>query len=160
MPKEIIIKTDSREQNPWMFPVETKESQKSKASMIIGSEVVGLNAADYTIKGFEDIIRIERKNGFGELFGNYSPKANRERFEREMDKLIDIKHKYILIETALNKDTLGLSVPQFKYGLPANVVFKWLIELQLQYGVHVMFVGDCGQKTARNIFEEIIKIYG
>lgn len=148
-----------REQTPWTFSKEDKVHSGFK-SIVIGSVVDSMDAADYSIVGYEDIIRIERKNGFGELFGNYSPKTNRERFEREMEKLRDVKHKYLIIETSLTKDSLCLSVPQFKFGMPASVVMRWLIELQLEYGIHVMFVGDAGCKTVRNIFEEIIKKYG
>ena len=53
-----------------------------------------------------------------------------------------------------------MSVPQIYKGPPSNVVLKWLTSLQIQYGIHFMFVGDCGKKVARNIFDEIIKRYG
>jgi len=159
MPKEIVVRIDAREQTPWIFEKEEKVSSSYK-SIVIGSEINSLDAADYSIVGYEHLVRIERKNGFQELFGNMMPKENKERFEREMEKLIDIPHKYILIETNLNKDSLGMSVPQIYKGPPSNVVLKWLTSLQIQYGIHFMFVGDCGKKVARNIFDEIIKRYG
>jgi hypothetical protein len=148
-----------REQTPWEFRKEEKVSSSYK-SIVGGSVVDSLDAADYSIVGYEDIIRIERKNGFQELFGNMMPKEHKERFEREMEKLRDIPHKYILIETSLNKDALGLSIPQMYKGPPAGKVLNWLTSLQLEYNISWMFVGDCGKKIARTIFDEIVRKYG
>lgn len=88
------------------------------------------------------------------------PKENKDRFEREMEKLRDIPHKYILIETTLNKDTLGMSVPQIYKGPPCNTVIKWLTNLQLEYNINWIFVGDSGKKVARTIFDEVVRKYG
>lgn len=159
MPKEITVRIDAREQTPWEFHKENKVGSSYK-TIVSGSIVDSLDAADYSIVGYEHLVRIERKNGFQELFGNMMPKENKERFEREMEKLISIPHKYILIETNLNKDTLGMSIPQMYKGPPCNSIIKWLMNLQLQYGINWMFVGDCGKKVARTIFDEVVRKYG
>lgn len=151
---DITIIRDTREKEGWVWEPEEKKPGKVR---IAGMEVAGLTAGDYSIVGAEHIVRIERKNGFGELFGNMSPKSHKERFEREMEKLEDIPLKYIVIETSLNEDTLGLSVPQMRSGPPASSVLKWLTELQMTYGVHIIWAGDCGKKVAETIFRQVAR---
>lgn len=153
--KDITVLVDSREQKPWQFDIE--EPKSGYSTRITSSEVTGLDCGDYSVKGYEDLIRIERKMGFGELFNNMIPKTNKDRFEREMEKLQQIKYKYILIESNLSKDIMGLSVGQMFKGPPCSKVFRWLNEIEIKYGVHVNFVGDCGPKVARLIFDNVIK---
>lgn len=162
MPKSLpVIKVlvDTREQKPWMFEPEEKVSGKIQ---FIGSEVVTLSAGDYTIsiddKPLNDIVVIERKMGFCELFGNMSPVSNKERFEREMEKLRNVPFKYLIIESSINSDIWGMSVPQYKsVGPPVSRVFEWVINLQQEYGIVPIWAGDCGKKCARRIFEQVAR---
>lgn len=151
----IIIK-DSREQLGWDFELEEKKSGRIQ---VLGTEIGCLDAGDYSIKDHIDLVRIERKMGIREVFGNYSPVYNKERFEREMEKLRPIKHKFILIESFLSQDLMSLTVPQYKYGLPFSRVYDWLTYLEMEYDIHVQFVGDSGKRAARIIFENIAKRY-
>ena len=151
-----IICIDSREQKPWMFDPEEKKSGKTR---ILGSEIIALDAADYAIKGAEDLVRIERKAGFCELFGNMTPKDHKIRFENEMEKLRKVKHKYIVIEDSVSNDILGLSIPQSFKSPPLSVVYRWLFELQMEYGIVPIFAGNAGKRTARNIFEVVARKY-
>jgi len=151
---EITIIRDTREQQGWIFEPEEKKPGKIR---VLGTETATLDAADYSVKGYEDLIRIERKNGFGELFCNMSPKAHKERFEREMEKLRHIPYKYIIVETVLSDDALCLSVPQMFRGPPSSAVLKWLFELQMEYGIVPVFAGDAGQRTARYLIELAIR---
>ncbi len=153
---DITVKIDTREQTPWIFEPELNKRSGYK-TRIAGSEIGTLSEGDYSLIGFEDQIRIERKVGFGELFGNFCPKEHKDRFEREMERLRPIPYKYLLVESNLSKDIMGLSVGQMFKGPPCSKVFKWLNELQMDYGINVMFVGDCGKKVARTIFENFIK---
>ena len=153
---EITIIRDTREHanNGWWF---NEEEKKPGRIRVTGTVSQALDAADYTVLGYEDVVRIERKAGICELFGNMIPVANRERFEREMEKLRDIPYKYIVIETNLNDDVLGLSVPQMFKGPTSSSVVKWLFELQMEYGVVPVFAGGCGKRVARYIFENAIR---
>ena len=153
---EFSIIRDTREKNGWFFDEEEKKPGKYR---VVGTVVDTLDAGDYSIKGYEKLVRIERKNGFCELFGNFSPKDNNERFIREMEKLKDIPHKYILIESQLTDDILGLSIPQMRFGPPSSAILKWLTEISIEYNVMPMFVGSCGKMVARYIFEHIAKKY-
>ncbi len=150
----IIRDTREKEDQGWMFEPEEKLPGKIQ---ILGTVEAGLDAGDYTIQGYEDQIRIERKQGFCELFGNMSPLAHRERFEREMEKLRSIPYKYLVIEGMLTHDVLGMSIPQFTKSPPTSAVVRWLFSLQMEYGIVPVFAGECGKKTARYIFEQFMR---
>lgn len=152
---KIIIEFDTREKNPWLFETEDKPKSGYK-SQVVGCELATLTEGDYRMKNSELIV-IEKKAGFGELFGNFSPKANQERFEREMEKLQKFKYKYIVIEGNLSNDILGMSPVQFKYAPPASAILRWLLEIQMKYGVNFIFAGDSGKKVVRNIFEMVVR---
>lgn len=155
LPELTIIK-DTREQKGWDFPCEEKVAGKVR---FVGTEINTLDAGDYSIKGAEDLIRIERKYGFAELFGNMSPKESKDRFEREMERLRHIRHKYVLIEGNISNDMLTLSVPQIYKGPPGSSLMKWLIDLQFEYDVQLLPCGDAGKRMAKIIFEQIARKY-
>lgn len=154
VPKNLIVIKDSREQKGWHFQEE--EAKPGKVNFV-NTEIAKLDAGDYSVKGLEDLVTIERKNGFCELFGNMSPKANRERFEREMERMGPIKHKFVFIESQLNQDILTLSPGQVYKGPPARKVLEWLSKIEIEYGVSVKFVGECGKTWAKRIFEQVAR---
>ena len=149
---------DNNEKKPWIFDPEPKVAGKVQ---LIGTEIQSLETGDYTIKELAEskILCIERKAGFGELFGNYAFKENRERFEREMDRASKFVHKYLIIETSLNDDLFTLGVPQMRFPIPGKKLVDWVFELQLKYGVIPVFAGSCGQKTAKIIMKKIAREY-
>lgn len=157
LPEYTIIRdTREKDKHGWFWEPEDKIAGKCR---VIGTEETGLKSGDYSIKGLEDKVVIERKEGFGELHGNMSPTENKERFINEMERIKDIPHKFILVESCINRDILTLSIPQYRSGPPSRRVLEWLIELQMKYGVHVMFVGDAGKSAARLIFEKVARLY-
>jgi len=156
-PITIIRDTREKEDQGWFFEPEEKVSGKIQ---VLGTQVSCLDAADYSLLGYEDQIRIERKAGFQELFGNMCPAENKDRFEREMEKLREIPFKYLIVETNLNRDSWGMSIPQMYRGPNAGKVFEWLIQLQQEYNITPLFTGDCGKKVVRRIFETFIRKYG
>ncbi len=158
MAKDIIIAIDTREKKPWHFEEESKAKAGYK-TRIVASEIVTLDAADYSIVGYEDLIRVEKKAGFIEFIGNMTPTEHKERFINEMEKLRKVKHKYLIIETNLSTDLMGLSVQQFKYGLPCSKAFEWAIELEQEFGIVPIFCGNAGVKTVRKIFDATLRRY-
>lgn len=153
---EIVCLVDSREKEPWHFSVEEK---KPGEIPIIGSEVVKLDQGDYTVKGLENFLSIERKNGWAELFGNYTPSSNKERFEREMERMSVIPHKYIIVESLINSDIMRLSVPQFVKSPPIKRILDWLVNINVTYGVQFIFAGDYGKQVAKNIMKSVARKY-
>ncbi len=153
---DLKIFVDTRENKPWCFE-EEKEKKAGYKTRIIGCEIKTLKAGDYTLEGYEDVVIIEKKVGFGELLGNMTPVSHRERFEREMEKFSTFKYKYIVIEGNISNDILGMSPVQFKFAPPCSAVLRWLFDLQMKYGVTPIFAGDAGKKVVRNIFEMVVR---
>ncbi len=153
---QIKIIRDTREQKGWDFELEEKKAGKVQ---ILGTIDQKLDAGDYSIVGLEDMVSIERKRSMCELFLNCTPADHRERFEREMERFQNIKHKYLVIETVLSKDLLSMSIPQMTRGMPGSAVMRWLIDLQIEYGIVPIFAGDAGPKVATTIFRNMARRY-
>lgn len=148
-----IIK-DTREKDGWLFLPEVKKANRFQC---MGTKIECLHTGDYTIEGYADQILIERKAGFQELFQNMIPKENKARFLAEMDRMIDVPYKYLVIETNLVKDQWGMTLPQLKYGPYVSTICDWLIELQMKYNIVPIFAGDCSEKIVRKIFENFLR---
>lgn len=157
--QDIIILSDTREQHPFIFENESKV-KSGYCTKIITTEITTIDAGDYTIKGYEDIVRIERKASLCELMGNMIPIQNKERFERELEKLKNVKHKYIIVESSLSNEVLQLGIPQMRYPVPTSRVLKWLSDLELEYDIKVKFCGDAAKRQVRYIFDSIVRKYG
>lgn len=85
-PEDVVCVIDRREQKPYdLSPFKT----------IPGT----LKTGDYSILGFEDKITCERKE-LSDFIGSIS--AGRERFEREIERLLPFESKMILIEASAN----------------------------------------------------------
>ena len=153
----LTILRDTREKKGWYFEDASKPSSRLK---IDGTVDIKLDSGDYAIQGLEDKFIIERKAGLAELFNNYTPKSNRERFEREAERLRDIPHVYIIVESSLNEDLMRLSIPQMgRYGPPGKKVIQWLFELEFEYGIQTIWAGDCAQSVAKILFDRIGRMY-
>jgi len=153
LPGYTVIK-DSREQRGWTFDVHVPDRRPPRCEgMIIDT----LQTGDYSLVGYTDILAIERKANFSELWINYSSKR-RPAFEDEMERMSKIKHAYMIIEALLTSDIMELSPPQFSKGVPGRALIRWLMYLSAKYGVHIIPAGACGRKVAQMICEEVIRI--
>jgi len=92
MPKDgkIIVLVDTKEKKPFIFPKNGFTIQRQN-----------LPIGDYTIKGMERVVIIERKNSFLELERNIRNAANRERFLSEIASLTQFPRRLILVEDDL-----------------------------------------------------------
>jgi ERCC4-type nuclease len=132
-PKPTII-VDSREKEPFRFRA---------SATLEGTEVAKLDAGDYSIKDMEDLITIERKQSVTELAGNFG--RNRARFEREMERMQDIKFRYVVVEDHWS----SLNGKLVKYSkMSAKAVFESITTFELKYGVHFIFAGNKKQAQA------------
>ncbi len=155
LPSYTVIR-DTREQEGygWTFPVHIPDHRPPRCDgMIIDT----LQTGDYSLVGYTDILTIERKADFSELWGNYSSKK-RPAFEAEMDRMSKIKYSYIIIESLFTPDIMELSPPQFVKGVPGKSLVRWLMYLSVKYGVHIIPAGACGRKIAQMICEEVIRV--
>lgn len=139
---EIII--DTREKYYWTFAEHETRIQK-------------LRTGDYTLVDCEDILCIERKMSLMELYGNLTE----DRFWDEMERMKEFPYKFIIVEADYS-DILAipysLGVKQdimAKLKLSPQFVLKKIGELQVKYGIHVIFAGD--HETAAELALNIMK---
>ena len=135
------IFTDNREQNPWTYAGYT----------IFGT----LSYGDYTIfhngKIYSDQIIIERKGAVSEIF--QASGKERERFEKELEKMKDAPHKYILCEfdfmEATNNPPPGVMSITSVYGS----ICKWMVF----YNIPFIFCGN--RRNARAVCFKLLQEY-
>lgn len=160
MPRLILptytVVRDTREQEGygWIFDAHAPDHRSPRCA---GMVVDTLKTGDYSLVGYEDILAIERKKNFSELWGNYSSKK-RPAFEAEMERMSAIKHAHIIIESSLTPDIMELSPPQFAKGVPGKSLVRWLMFLTAKYGVNIIPAGQCGFKIAQLICEEVVRV--
>ena len=158
-----IILRDKREKNGWSFESCAKCQDVKDWSLITG---------DYTARGLEKFVCLERKANVSELANNLG--KQRPRFEAEMKRMQQFRWSYIICEFTLD-ELMG-----YPKNLPAvirqdgtsstayikkrrmNGPFMWkkLQEYQENYGVKTILCGnryDAEEKAIR-IFDEITEI--
>ena len=156
-PSYTVIK-DTREQDGWFFtPYDRCE----------GMEVNTLHTGDYTLKGFEDVVCVERKASVSEIATNLGKK--KKAFYNEMERMRDFNFRYLLLEfSALDVIDYPLSLlgegdrelydlyksgeielPNFKRfkiveqtKISGKYLIKSLMELGIRYDINVMFCGN------------------
>ena len=149
----IIRDTREKEGHGWMF---AQHSSEHRPPRCFGTTTRTLETGDYSVVGYTDILAIERKANFAELWVNYSAQK-RPAFEEEMERMSQIRHSYLIIESLLIPDVLNLSPPQFTKGVPGKSLIRWLISLSIKYGVKIIPAGSCGKQIAQMICEEVIR---
>lgn len=121
-----------------------------------GMESIKLDVGDYTIKGLEDILAIERKT-VGDLWNTLGTAKNYKRFIREWERGSDHKMKFLIIEGSLADIDKGYRWSR----VPVNNIHAKLISLQVNYNVHVIFAGklDCARVYARRLMAKVFKYH-
>lgn len=148
-PFTIII--DTREQLPWEFGYHSTSNKK-------------LDTGDYSIAGFEDVLAIERKRSVSEIANNLSEG----RFLDVLDRMSKIRYSFILLEFDLN-DVLeyphNSDIPKklwSKLRVSGNYILKRLVEIQMKYGIHIIFCGSIenARRTAVSIMKRVYEQNG
>ena len=152
--KHIILK-DTREKNGWDF---------KSFDRCIAVANWGLRTGDYTVKGLEKYLVIERKASTGELAINLGKKRNA--FEDEMKRMSSFRWKYIIFEFSIDDlmnfpKNSGIPKKQRQY-VRMNGKFMWkkLREYEEEYGVQLIFSYDKenAEERAMIIFDEVSEI--
>lgn len=153
---KIIRDSREKEGKGWKFKASANCS---------GMEVEKLNVGDYTVKGLEKILMIERKT-LGDLWNTLGGIDSYKRFMREMERAKDHKVKYLIIEATLaevNKGyfwfVAGGRKKRSKVS-SSNIIAK-LISLEVKHGVHVIFAGriDHARAHARSIMDKVFRYH-
>ena len=148
----MIIIQDTREQSPFDFSFYDCEVA-----------IATLKTGDYTLEGYEQIICIERKKSPSELATNLG--KYKERFENELERLREFKHKYIVCEfneEELRKFPHNAKIPnRIKKYIRMNGKYmrKKLYEYEEEYDVPVIFCEDKSEAESKviEIFQQIVE---
>ena len=147
--EKFTIIRDTREQagKGWNFRASANCSGVEKKKLDVG---------DYTIKGLEDIVAVERKT-LGDLWGTLGNHKNYQRFLREWDRAKDHKLKFLIVEGTLADVDAGYRWSRVK----PNTIHAKLISLQVKHNVHVIFAGrlDKARVYVRRLFDKLFRYH-
>ena len=143
-----VIK-DTREQDGWTFG-----AGKSCAGMDIGT----LKTGDYTMRGYENILTIERKGSVAEFAANIT----QERFVRELERMRDYEFAFIVLEFTLDdimRFPYGAGLPKSKIPfvrVRGPFILRRLMEFQINDPVKIILAGRHGMDVAHHIFRRVL----
>lgn len=139
--------------------IDTREKQQLFFSDEFVTHSEALKTGDYSIKGFESVFAIERKASTAEIANNLFE----DRFYDELQRLMLMPYKFLLCEFTL-RDVLSFpinsGIPKWRWKklrLTGNFIHKKLVEIQVDYGIHVVYAGDHAAEAAETIIKKIYK---
>lgn len=137
-PTKPTVIIDSREQQP-LF----EESEEGDGD--IGAFIrKKLDAGDYSLEEFPDLVIIERKKSGMEMYSNFI--LNKDRWLRQVERMRKFKHRYIIIEQSYEEFLDSRSWAPIK-PLPKRfsmmaIVESWLIAMSQNENIHFIFAGS------------------
>lgn len=132
VPKQFTVLVDDREKKAWNLPYKIEKKR--------------LKTGDYTIKGFEKVIAIEKKSGLIELLNDLA-NGYRPTFERFLKRLSKYPVKVIVVEDTLSTLSISRALVHIrrksggKARLTAKTIYYWVAEISTKYGIPIVFVG-------------------
>ena len=143
---------DTREKEPWIL----------LGSTINSVVVEKLDTGDYSVKGLEDQLCIERKRSVSELAMNVS----QPRFKNELDRMMAYKHRFLVLEFSIQDIMdypVGSGIPKARWSslkIKGGYIMLCLSQFQVKYGIHVVFAGNanhaeyCGINIMKRAYEQ------
>tara|TARA_A100001201_G_scaffold6382_1_gene10537 strand:- start:2536 stop:3063 length:528 start_codon:yes stop_codon:yes gene_type:complete len=165
IPKYTVLQ-DTREQKGWYF---------GEYDKCAGMEQETLKTGDYTIKGFEDMVCIERKFSVEEIANNLGKK--KKAFDKEMQRMQEFAFKYIICEFSMSdlvdypnsifSDYMKQTRPAYveaqikKRRITGKYLLRSLMEYQNWYGIHILFCDnkDNAFLVANSIFKRLNEMF-
>ena len=133
-PPPIVI--DTREQAPWTFDTDLVVERFGAP---FPTEVGTLDTGDYSVRGLEDRVRIERKSL--EDFVR-SVTADRERFWRELERLAAFAVRGVVIEGSIREvEALGSSRCRLRSQARPQSVIASATAIWVDFGIPVSWAG-------------------
>lgn len=131
-PFTVIV--DTREQAPYRFMGLKSDAKDKNCPLIIPTVRATLKTGDYSIEGLEDHVTVERKE-FGDFY--HCCGGDRERFQKQLERLNEIPVAAIVVEAGLNSVITGH--PQSR--LNPKTVYRSIISWQQRLpNVHWWFL--------------------
>ncbi len=155
MSKYTVIK-DTREQDGWFFaPYDKCE----------GMEIGTMHTGDYTLKGYEDVVCVERKASVSEIAMNLGRK--KKPFQEEIERMKDFHFSFLILEFSMDdvlKYPEGSKVPKAarsKVKVTGKYLLKCLMEFEIWYNTKIIF---CGNKqnaflVTNSIFKRLTELF-
>ena len=148
-----IIRDSREKKGIWEFTCEECESVT----------VQTLKTGDYTLRGCEDILCIERKRTVTEFCNNVTDK----RFKNELERMQVCKYRFLILEFSIDdimRFPVGSSIPKYKWSklrVTGKFMMAAISRMQVHYNVHVIFAGDRDNAilTATNIMRRVHSEY-
>jgi hypothetical protein len=142
---------DTREQLGWSF---------AASASCAGTVDEKLPTGDYTLRGYEKLLCIERKGALAEFGKNIV----QPRFDKELQRLTKFRYAFIICEFEIEDI---FQWPQ-STGLPDSVtsefrinkffILKKLIEYTVRYPtIRILFVGSRGRDVVSSIFKRVVE---
>jgi len=122
--KSLNIVVDTREQEPYTFPVDGITTVRRK-----------LEAGDYSLEGFEDRVAVERKS-LDDFVSTVI--RHRRRFQAELRKMQQMEAACVVVEAGLDDVLMG----RFAAGAHPHAVFGAAVSIIVDFGIPVFFCSD------------------
>jgi len=132
VPKQFTVLVDDREKKAWDLSYKIEKKR--------------LKTGDYTIKGFEKVIAIEKKSGLIELLNDLA-NGYRNTFERFLKRLSEYPVKVIIVEDTLSELSINRALAHIRHKsrgrarLTSRSIYYWVSEIAIKYGIPIVFVG-------------------
>jgi len=122
-----------------------------------------LDTGDYSVRGLEDYLCIERKKSVSELASNITEK----RFTNELERMAEFPHKFLILEfdyRHIEDFPEGCHLPKKvkrKIKVTSNFIMRRLSEIQMTYDIHVIPCGNVNyaEQVAATIIKRINEKY-
>ena len=150
------IGIDTREQSPWGFRDVRADAKDNHAPIVSKVDRMTLKTADYSTIWHEAPIAIEQKEK-GDCF--HCMGKDRERFERQVQRLAEIPHSHVIVEADWQSVFSGHPRSELK----PKVIHRTIISWQQKYrNVHWFLcpTRSFAEATAFRILESYHKKFG
>lgn len=154
-PVKPTILIDSREKptNRLFEPSESGDKE------VAAYQTVKLDAGDYALHEFADLVVVEKKQDGKELYGNCVLKGDV--FMRSIERMRAFKYKYIVIQQSYAEFLDPKNWAHVSRGYPRRfaamaAVESWLIALSQNEGIHFVWAGKHAARLTKKI---LVKSY-
>lgn len=143
---------DTREQTGWWF---------NPSNECLGTIEQTLPTGDYTLRGLEKILCIERKGCTSEFATN----INEKRFDKELKRMDEFDHAFLLLDFTpadIEQFPINSGIPKSKYKsvrVSPNYLRSKIADYSIRYNIKILFTGGNGPKYMVDIFRKMWLYY-
>lgn len=127
VPFTIII--DTREELPYTFHSLRGDADQGKRPLDVSTVREGLRTGDYSVKGYEPLVTIERKS-LADLYSTLG--QERERFEEEHERMSRMEFAAVVVEASLEE---VMHHPPSRSQLEPKTVYRTWLAWEQAYNI-------------------------